>query len=581
MNRPLESINLTITKATLIKGGGRWACVASDTEQDKAMERTSLELFHNWIDRIKTGKAESYLPAPRWPFLGLSHYPGLDGKGEGGLTDKAYIDGNRFKASGIFNQNPLGESLSSAIVTERALIKKGEFEGNPIRISAGWYDLSHKHVNSGHVFVRKSLMDKCPVCESDGAKAQADKIYIDGQLDHFACTRVPMNVRTEIAPESEVMKSMSKKVTRLEDAKSIVSEEIAEDINNEAVSIGKSETEDELPEAMVVRSDEDEAAPDTEKAKGKKKTPPSFEADDTADEEEVEDGDEEMEASKKPPKRKKEPMKADTDDDNSESPEVEKMGQATEHPGPFGGATSMKDAMDYIESAEKLDKVYSRLSVFQTVVSNIQRNPTLDATQKVKAMGAAVNDLAGQISVVKAAIEDSYLMEDVNNFDDDWEGEPDQTKSIYESLYEAEPAPQEVNIMPDQTETLSYDAQIQAIKANTALTPDQKREKYQELLEAQAQAFKSDVEATELAQGGASTKQINALTEAVTAIAKSQADLTNQIALLAQKSATPQPIEVNGLPVQKSMTAQPPVQNGVAQAAPNSFQEFINKSVGL
>ena len=49
---------LTITKASLQPDGSvRWQAVASDPGKDKADERTSIELFQDWIDRV-TFKAD-------------------------------------------------------------------------------------------------------------------------------------------------------------------------------------------------------------------------------------------------------------------------------------------------------------------------------------------------------------------------------------------------------------------------------------------------------------------------------------------------------------------------------------------
>jgi cation transport regulator ChaB len=82
-----HDVLLTITKASLQPDGTvRWQAVASDTGKDKANERTSVELFQDWIDRVTYKADVGYLPLPKMPFLGVSHYPALDGFGEGGTT---------------------------------------------------------------------------------------------------------------------------------------------------------------------------------------------------------------------------------------------------------------------------------------------------------------------------------------------------------------------------------------------------------------------------------------------------------------------------------------------------------------
>jgi transcriptional regulator with XRE-family HTH domain/cation transport regulator ChaB len=246
-----HDVLLTITKASLQPDGSvRWQAVASDTGKDKAQERTSVELFQDWIDRITYKADVGYLPAPKLPFLGVSHYPSLDGYGEAGVTRRMYIDGNVFKADGVFNVgNAIGPKLLDAVKSELALIKKGQAPEKTIRISAGWWDLQHYHDDSNYLFTRQALTDKCPLCEQGQT---GDKIYKAGQLDHFAATRVPMNPRTSLELEE---KSMAK-ITRREDAESIVGSDEAAEMERQARLVGKSDTEDgdELHPAMVVRA---------------------------------------------------------------------------------------------------------------------------------------------------------------------------------------------------------------------------------------------------------------------------------------------------------------------------------------
>ena len=245
-----QDVLLTITKASLQPDGSvRWQAVASDTGKDRAEERTSVELFQDWIDRITYKSDISYLPAPKMPFLGVSHYPALEGFGEAGTTGKMFIDGNVFKADGIFNaDSAIGQELLGAVKAELALIKKGGQPEKPIRISAGWWDIEHYHSDSNFLFTRQALTDKCPLCD----KGQTgDKIYKAGQLDHFAATRVPMNPRTSLELEE---KSMAK-TTRKEDAQSIVSPDLAEEMERRAQIVGKSDTEEnELHPAMVTKA---------------------------------------------------------------------------------------------------------------------------------------------------------------------------------------------------------------------------------------------------------------------------------------------------------------------------------------
>lgn len=240
-------VSLTITKASLQDDGTmRWQAVASDTETDRTGECTSLALFKDWIERAATGKSAPFLPPARKPFLGVSHYPDLGGYGEAGPTDEMYIDGNRFKAAGTFypdEMHPLGKALFEAVRKEREMVQRGETLPQPIRISAAWWDLAHSHGN--FIFERKSLSDVCPMC----AQGAGDKTYLKGQLDHFAATRVPINPRTALALEEKSM------TTRKQDAGSIIDDELAEELEQRARLVGKSETEGD---GLVVKADEAE-----------------------------------------------------------------------------------------------------------------------------------------------------------------------------------------------------------------------------------------------------------------------------------------------------------------------------------
>jgi cation transport regulator len=240
----IVNVNLTITKASVQKDGTmRWCATCSDTEPDGTGERTSLPLFRDWIERTESGNGVDFLPAPRVPFLGLSHYPDLGGVGEAGVTQKMYVDGKQFKAAGVFQaDNPLGKALFEAVRSELEAVKKGGEIEQPIRISAAWWDLEHSH--GKFVFARRSLFDTCPMC----AEGAGGKQYLRGQLDHFAATRVPINPRTALGLEEKSM------ATRQEDAASIVGDELAEELEEKAKElVGKSET---VQEGLVVKADE-------------------------------------------------------------------------------------------------------------------------------------------------------------------------------------------------------------------------------------------------------------------------------------------------------------------------------------
>lgn len=337
----LAEIELIITKANVGADGSlRWAATTSDTGPDKAGETASLALFQNWIERVEGEKPPvGFLPEPRIPFLGVSHYPSLDGYGEAGPTEKMYIDGNRFKAAGSFyndEEHPIGKALFEAVCAEQALIKRGEQIEEPMRISAAWWDLQHAH--GDFVFTRKSLADVCPLC----AKGQP-RHFLDGQLDHWAVTRVPMNPRTDLELEE---KSMAAKKTRKEDAASILPLEKAEELERRSASVvGKSETE-AATEAMVIKA-EDEAAPDVEK----------------------------------------------TDEGMMERP--------------FGGATDLERARQWIAEQDKLNTTMDYWQMFDMVMQNIYMAEEGD---KMEMMKKAIADFGEMVSAIKAGLSDASMV---------------------------------------------------------------------------------------------------------------------------------------------------------------------------
>lgn len=364
INSPaLIELSLAITKAT---SDGNWQAVASDTLPDKTGESTSIALFKDWISRAETGTTVSWLPPPRNPFLGVSHYPSLDGYGEAGQTVKMWIDGNRFKVSGKFNlDNPIGKSLFDTIRRERELTAKGETVANPVRISAAWWDIAHSH--GSFIFERKSLADACPVCTQGG---NGQKTYLMGQADHWAGTRVPINPRTSLEE-----KSMA--ITRRDDAATIIDEELAEELDTKAKLTGKSET------TLIIK-----AKPKVDEEEAEKSEDKSSEDDDAKEE----DDEKEYNFSKK---RKAGPFQAVANG--------EEFGYQ-----PLGGAVTLDGADDYIQQGKLLDQAYSNYDVYRMVVDNIFQ---YGGSNTIPLIQQATADFNERIATIKAAVVDAWLID--------------------------------------------------------------------------------------------------------------------------------------------------------------------------
>lgn len=243
--------SLAIKKASFDPKTGerRWKADCSDTELDSYNDKMSMELFADFCGRIQENEqAPEEFRSEFWsggmPYLSVSHYPDLDGKAVPGNVEAVYIDGNAFKSRGTFNETPLG--LSAYETVKKDLLEKSS---NPVRISIAFLDYKHRHLSNGFVFERSlddpDAMVWCPECLKEHLTGKyGGKEFLRGQLIHLAMTRVPVNKRTLMEVERSEM------TTRKEDAASIIGEELANELDEKAKLVGKSE-------ALVIKADEE------------------------------------------------------------------------------------------------------------------------------------------------------------------------------------------------------------------------------------------------------------------------------------------------------------------------------------
>jgi hypothetical protein len=224
----------------------RWKMTASDTKKDLYDERMTLPLYKSFIDNINSKKPvpeafKSLVTSDFWqggmPYVSISHYPDLNGEAVPGIPEAVYTDGETLKAKGKFFDTKLGQNCYKSIADDLSTP-----EDKKIRVSIAFLDLAHQH-GDGPVFKRESLADSCPQCE-DGV---GDKKYLDGYLVHFALTRVPVNQRASV----EVEKSMAK-ITRKQDAASIIDPDLAEELEKKAMLVGRSDVLVEFSDAEDV-----------------------------------------------------------------------------------------------------------------------------------------------------------------------------------------------------------------------------------------------------------------------------------------------------------------------------------------
>jgi len=247
--------DMFITKASQDPETGekRWAAVASDTDLDSYNDQMSIMLYEDFIHRIETEEiAPAVFTSEAWqggmPYLGLSHYLDLNGAGIVGTPVAVYVDGNRLKAKGTFEDTPLGEAGYKAVKLDQ---KNNVDPDDRIRISIAFVDWEHAH--GDEVFTRESLVDECLIC----ARGEGDMIYRKGQLVHLALTRVPVNDRTPIWLEERAMATMK------EDALSVLGEEEEELVEN-IDKLAKKDRKILRSQAVVIKSDEEEVVAEGE-----------------------------------------------------------------------------------------------------------------------------------------------------------------------------------------------------------------------------------------------------------------------------------------------------------------------------
>jgi hypothetical protein len=248
---PYSGFDMFIYRATQDKQGvRRWYATTSGVKKDLYGERMSVELFDDFIARIDSGEeAPPPFTSNQWnggnPYLGIAHYLDLDGDGIVGDTEKVWRDGDVLKAKGTFKDSPLGDAVFKAIQEDRA-VKRADQER--VRISIAFVDWAHDH--DQRPFVRESLQDACMLCEA----GVGEKVYKAGHLVHFANTRRPAYVETEIVALEE--KSMGKS-KRYDDAESIVGKELADEIESKSKTlIGRSDDEGDVAAGVIVVKDE-------------------------------------------------------------------------------------------------------------------------------------------------------------------------------------------------------------------------------------------------------------------------------------------------------------------------------------
>ena len=222
----------------------RWYSTASGTKRDLYNEKMSVPLFKDFIRRIEAGeKAPEPFASRAWqgglPYLGVAHYLDMEGEAIVGTTDRVWVDADIFKARGTFGQGPLADAAFKAIQED---IRLNLPTDQRVRVSIAFVDWGHDHEGVGN-FVRKSLLDRCPHCDSGAG----EKVYKSGQLVHLALTRRPAYVETTIALEERSMSA------RRDDAASVVGDELADELERRSKTLTQKSAPAMDASAIVIR----------------------------------------------------------------------------------------------------------------------------------------------------------------------------------------------------------------------------------------------------------------------------------------------------------------------------------------
>lgn len=194
----MKYLSMAISKVVKHNGVMHFETTVSNDEWDRQDERLTIELFEDFIRREEIEKMEqgdAYKP----PFVSVSHYNTRSGD-----VNEQWIQGNRFKTRGILYDDKHGRALFKAVLEERLKLMKGEEVEKPIKVSIGFFPYATR-------------------------KEDGKIVYIKGEFHHEAATRVPVNEDTSFDEVTE--KAMP--ITKKEDAASIIGLDLAEELEVE------------------------------------------------------------------------------------------------------------------------------------------------------------------------------------------------------------------------------------------------------------------------------------------------------------------------------------------------------------
>jgi len=223
----MHMVHWQIIKATLDEGIMRWHGIVSKFAVDVQGDQITPEFIKYAWNMVQKG----HRPAPVVCLSHIDHGKPSDSWVIGD-TKEIYVDGKIPKAKGTFRDTPLGKA---AFMSVREDIQQDTPQNKRSRFSMGFYDEGSRILKS-----------RGP----DGQESTGRR-YHAGWIKHLALTRVPVVEETSIEANLEV-KGMAK-VTKREDAASIVGEELADELMGAAEKADLEDTE------LILKQEKEEA----------------------------------------------------------------------------------------------------------------------------------------------------------------------------------------------------------------------------------------------------------------------------------------------------------------------------------
>lgn len=219
-----RTVDFIITKASVDPETGerRWKAVVSEFLVDSQDDEVTEEFYEYAAHRIVDG----VYPVPA---LVVSHFddPRPEAKYTAspdvfiaGYTTDIYVDGDLPKAKGVFLDTPLGDAVFNAVRRDE---QAGVLHDQRVRIS-----MAFRPEPGG---VEKSEV--------------GHNIFHRGSIRHFAVTRVPIIKSTSIdVGELELKSDNDVKISKRQDAETIIGEELAGELYDAYSDIMKSKSDD-------------------------------------------------------------------------------------------------------------------------------------------------------------------------------------------------------------------------------------------------------------------------------------------------------------------------------------------------